>query len=69
LLNKYDFFTHNYDFKQWFIKLKTYELILENTDKFFESFADEELKKEGLEPYKLKLKADVCIKLPLRILF
>jgi len=54
-----DFFTQSYDFKQWFIKLKTYEILLEKTDEFFEKFADDELKKEGIESYKLKIKAEV----------
>jgi len=54
-----DFFTQGYDFKQWFIKLKTYEILLERTEDFFKSFADEELKKEGIEPYKLKIKAEI----------
>ncbi|MFH1840087.1 MAG: hypothetical protein ABH849_02970 [Nanoarchaeota archaeon] len=53
-----DFFTKSYDFKQWFFKLKTLEAILENTDKFFEEFADDELKEEGLDSYKIKLKAE-----------
>lgn len=54
-----DFFTHSYDFKQWFIKLKTYEILLEKTDEFFEKFADDELKNEGIDLYKLKIKAEI----------
>ncbi len=52
-------FTDSYDYQQWFVKLKTYELILSRTNEFFESFADDELKKEGIEPFRLKLKAEV----------
>lgn len=56
-LNNY--FSKNYDYMQWFYKLKTYDIVLENIEKFVNEFRDEELKKENIEQYKLALQAEV----------
>lgn len=54
-----DLFTDSYQFKHWFFKIKTYDLILENTEKFVEEFGDKELKIENIEAYRLTLKSEV----------
>jgi len=50
-----------YDFKQWFFRLKTYDILLENSnlEKFVNDSNDEELKKENLDRYRLALKSEV----------
>lgn len=54
-----EFFTSNYDFKQWFFKIKTYDIILDNPERFVVEYGDEELKKENIVAYKLALKSEV----------
>jgi len=52
-------FTKGYDYRQWFFKLKTNELVFENLEKFIEKFGDKELKEEPIKSYKLSLKAEL----------
>lgn len=54
-----DFFTEMYAFKHWFFKLKTYAILLENTEKFLETFGDKELNKETIGAYTLALKSEI----------
>lgn len=53
------FFTNMYDYKYWFYKLKTYDTILEDTEKFISMMGDEEFKKEPIEAYQLFLKGEI----------
>lgn len=53
------FFTKSYDYKQWFFKLKTYDIILKDPQKFVDNSDDAELKQSSLESYKLAIKAEI----------
>ena len=55
------FFTHNYNYKYWYLKLKTNDILLENAEAFIEKFGDAEFKEEAIEPYKLMLKSEIVI--------
>lgn len=54
-----DYFMDMYDFKQWFFKVKTNVILLENTEKFVELLGDKEIKDENIESYKLTLKSEM----------
>lgn len=56
-----EFFTKQYDYKQWFFRLKTYDLLLgdSNLERFVNESNDDELKNEDLDRYKLALKSEI----------
>jgi len=54
-----NFFTGWYHYKLWFFKFKTYDILIDNLEKFVTEFGDEELKKEDINQYKLSLKSEI----------
>jgi hypothetical protein len=54
-----DFFTAGYNYKYFFFRLKTIDIILEDIHKFVDTMADEELKKENISHFQRGLQSEV----------
>jgi len=54
-----NYFTNSYEYNQWFFRLKTLESCLAKSAEFMANVADEELKAESIDSFKLHLKAEI----------
>jgi hypothetical protein len=52
-------FWRSYDTEHWFFKIKTYDLLLENTEEFFEELGDEELQEKSVEAFHQAIESEI----------
>jgi hypothetical protein len=52
-------FWMNYDTDHWFFKIKTYDLLLENTEEFFEELGDEELQEKSVDAFHQAIESEI----------
>jgi len=52
-------FWRNYDVEHWFYKIKTYDLLLENSEGFFEEIGDEELNEKSVEAFHQAIESEI----------
>ncbi|QHS17209.1 hypothetical protein GWK26_08675 [haloarchaeon 3A1-DGR] len=52
-------FWQNYDVEHWFYKIKTYDLLLENSEKFFTEIGDEALNEKSVESFHRAIESEI----------
>lgn len=52
-------FWRGYDTEHWFYKVKTYDLLLENSEEFFEEIGDEELNEKSVEAFHQAIESEI----------
>lgn len=56
-INK-QFYSH-YDTEHWFFKIKTYEMLLDNTEEFVEEFGDEEMQEKSIDSFHQAIESEI----------